>query len=208
MAITTTTLGAALNARDLSFKPTATTGATVDGYAKIDNEWMVVTAVPTGSIEVRSRGALGSIAAPHPIYAPVLFCLGTDIPTPGPAFGFSIVGTKRDIVSYAASGAITLPTRDTVALITKSSAAAEMTLADPTGVPDGTMLIIASTTAAAHTITLSATGLDGTADTQLLTFGAAKGYSITLMAYKGLWAEVNVGRLANDSVAVLASATA
>jgi hypothetical protein len=208
MAITTTTLAAALDANSVIFRPTATTGASAEGYAKINDEWMVVTAIVGGSIEVRQRGALGSKSTSHALYSPVLFCLGTDIATPGPAFGFGAHTRRRDVVSYGASGAIALPTRDTVALITKTGTLAAMTLADPSDVPDGTMLIVASTTALAHTITFTTNGPDGTVNTQKLTFGNLKGYSVTFMAYKGLWAEVNVARTLTHTAAVSASATA
>lgn len=200
MAITTTTLGVALNATDLVFMPTATTGATVDGYAKIDDEWMVVSKIPTGSIEVRQRGALGTIATAHNVLAPVLFCLVTDIASPAAGAGFGITYAPRAVVSYGANGAIALPTTDTLALITKGSAAA-MTLADPAGVPDGTMLTIASTTAYAHTVTLT-TGYLGSAASSVLTFVNTIGGSITLVAYKGLWACVNVSRIVAGSPGV------
>ena len=198
MAITTTTLKAAIDANTTTFVPTATTGATVAGLAKIDDEYMVITAIATG-IEVRSRGALGTKAVAHNILAPVLFCVDEDVPTP--AAGRVFEPACRDVVSYGVSGAIALPTRDTIVFLTKASASA-MTLADPANVPDGTILRIVSTTAAAHTVALVTGYLSGdSSNSNNFTFAATVGASTSLMAYKGVWCSLGPSLAADNTTA-------
>lgn len=201
MAITTTTLAAAFTATELRFKATAATGATVDGLVKIDQEFMVISAISGVYIDVRARGALGTTAVAHNILAPVTFCLPADLPAPGAGVGTGLIDSPRDVVSYGVAGAIALPKRDTVVLLTKASSAA-MTLADPAGVPDGTFLTIVGTNAsAAHTVTLT-TGYGGADTTDVFTFPATVGASVTLMAYKGLWAQIGVSMSAADAANV------
>lgn len=89
-------------------------------------------------------------------------------------------------VAIAASGAVT-PNTDGTYVITKAGVAA-LTLAAPTATTsDGTILVITSNSAFAHTLT--ATGLlqTGTATVNLATFAAFAGATITLMAYQGKW---------------------
>ena len=87
----------------------------------------------------------------------------------------------------SADGAITIPTRGRKhVFITKASAAA-LTLAAPTATThDGVEIVIVSTTAAAHTVTVSTTGMNdlGTS-AHVGTFGASKGNGLTLVAYQG-----------------------
>ena len=64
-----------------------------------------------------------------------------------------------------------------------------MTLAAPTATThDGVEIVIVSTTAAAHTVTVSTTGMNdlGTS-ADVGTFGASKGNGLTLVAYQGDW---------------------
>ncbi len=89
----------------------------------------------------------------------------------------------------SADGAITIPTRGRKhVFITKASAAA-LTLAAPTATThDGVEIVIVSTTAAAHTVTVSTTGMNdlGTSG-DVATFGLAKGNGLTLVAYNADW---------------------
>lgn len=76
--------------------------------------------------------------------------------------------------------------------ITKGSALAG-TLAAPTaGAPeaggdDGAVIVIYSETAFAHVITCASVGFNGKAASGTLTFGAAKGNGVTLLARNGQW---------------------
>ena len=90
----------------------------------------------------------------------------------------------------SADGAITI--KSGIVVITKGTAAA-LTLAAPTagtaenGGDDGKILYIDSTTAAAHTVTVSG-GLRGAgAGADVGTFGAAIGNGVALYAYNGNW---------------------
>lgn len=100
---------------------------------------------------------------------------GLDLPSPTP------------VITITTTGAIPLASGSYV--ITKASAAL-MTLAAPvTGVQDGTLIKVYSSTAAAHTITattLLENGGSGAPYTTV-TFGAFIGSSITLRAYGGVW---------------------
>ena len=89
----------------------------------------------------------------------------------------------------SADGAITIPTRGRKhVFITKASAAA-LTLAAPTATThDGVEIVIVSTTAAAHTVTVSTTGMNDLATSgDVATFGLAKGNGLTLVAYNADW---------------------
>lgn len=199
MSITGTSLAAAFGANDRIFQATSATGATVGGYYKIDEEIGIVAEINGTAITTKRRGNEGSKAVAHNILAPVTFFLPADTPTLGK--GETVPGPgNREITSYGASGAITLPKRDTVALITKATAAA-MTLENPSKLSDGILLTIVSTTAAAHTVTL-VTGVVGSSASDVFTFTAAVGAAIQLMSYKGLWAHISTGLAADESAAV------
>ncbi len=91
----------------------------------------------------------------------------------------------------SASGAID-PHTPARYVITKSSAAAALTLAAPTaGADDGVLLEFISTTAEAHTITTPAAGdiRDGNTSNHdtVLTMNANIGASCILEAYNGVW---------------------
>lgn len=92
---------------------------------------------------------------------------------------------QHDTQVLSAAGAITI--KSGIVIITASSAAA-LTLAAPTaGTDDGKVLIIDSTTAQAHTVTI-ANGLRGAgAGADVGTFGGAIGDGVALYAYNGAW---------------------
>jgi hypothetical protein len=96
------------------------------------------------------------------------------------------------VVVASADGAIPLTTGALI-VIAKGSAAA-LTLAAPSGeVQDGDFLEILSTTAFAHTITQTTPGFnDGSTASDVATFGAEKGNSMTLIAYGGKWYATNL----------------
>jgi hypothetical protein len=71
-----------------------------------------------------------------------------------------------------------------VVFITKGSAAA-LTLAAPAN--DGARLVIISTTAFAHTVTVAGGIAGAGASADVGTFGAAAGNGVTLISYNGLW---------------------
>lgn len=199
MALTQTTISAAVGVNDLVFPVTSATGVAAGYIWKLDREYGLVNPsyVSGTNIPVYRRGDLGSAQVAHNALS--IFVVGTGAdwaaqasPTandvPWPAVNL------RDQVTYSVSGAIAVPPKDTTIVIDKATAAV-MTLAAPGKDMDGLTLVITSVTAAAHTLT--ATGLlsTGTATVNLATFAAFKGASLTLMAMQGLW---NV--LANTAV--------
>jgi len=88
------------------------------------------------------------------------------------------------VENVAASGAI--HSTSGVVAITKATAAA-LTLASPPKNNDGAILYIVSTTAAAHTVTITA-GFNGVgAGGDVGTFTGNIGDGICLIAYNGIW---------------------
>ena len=86
------------------------------------------------------------------------------------------------VAQYDTNGAVTLSSG--IVQITKGTACA-LTLAAPT--EDGRVLIFDSTTAAAHTITITA-GLRGAGSgADVGTFGGAIGDGTTLYSFNGAW---------------------
>lgn len=94
--------------------------------------------------------------------------------------------TPAGLVPVTADGALS-PHNSATYIVTKAGVAA-MTLAAPTAtVDDGIIITIVSSTANAHTLT--ATGLigDGSTTTDVATFGAHPGASVSFIAYQGKW---------------------
>lgn len=90
-------------------------------------------------------------------------------------------------VAILASGAIDPHTAQRY-MITKSTAIAAMTLAAPTaGADDGLNIEIMSSTAFAHTITMTGLMVDGAAHVNLATLPAAGGGALDLVAFNGKW---------------------
>lgn len=95
------------------------------------------------------------------------------------------IGRTDGGTSYSASGAIAV--QPGLSLIT-AAGVGTMTLAAPTVEQNGMLMMIYSTTAQAHTITVTAGfGPAGGAARDLGTFAAAIGNGLTLMAANGLW---------------------
>lgn len=90
----------------------------------------------------------------------------------------------RRYAVYDASGAIALV--DHIAYLTKAGVGA-MTLATPTGVTNGTTIVIVSDTAQAHTVTYTAGFRDDTTSGDVLTFGGAIGDSCAVICYNSKW---------------------
>jgi hypothetical protein len=90
------------------------------------------------------------------------------------------------ISKLTTNGAIDPHTSQTY-VITKAGVLAD-TLAAPTaGTDDGTVIVVTSNTANAHTITATGLFQCGTAAVNLATFAAEPGAGLTLMAYQGKW---------------------
>lgn len=187
MALVSTTLAAACAAADQFINVTSTTGTAVGQIWRVDSEFMTQIAAASGNvIPVSRRGTNGSTVQAHTILAPVVNGVAGDFPAPQPGTTINPAPWEKQIVSYGASGAITLPTCNTLIFLDKATAAA-MTLASPSAAVDGIEVTIYSNTAAAHTVTYTP-GFNGdTTSSDVATFPATKGNSMTIIASKGLW---------------------
>lgn len=106
---------------------------------------------------------------------------------PRPVTHTSAFGDVETVYVASANGAVPLKSR--TVFITKSTSAAALTLADATGLPDGTCLEFISTTAKAHTVSNAAgSGFNGGgAGSDVATFGGAAGDSFEVCSYGGKW---------------------
>jgi hypothetical protein len=187
MALTTTSLAAAFAANSQILTATSATGATVGGFAKVDGEYMVITEITGTQIKVRSRGDNGTAVVAHNVLAPLVFGLTSDLPSLGASEITLPVFADYDLATVGADGAIACPDRETVFVVTKGSALASSTLANPSKAQNGLRVIITSGSAFAHVVTL-ANGNDGTTGNHTtLTFAAFKGAGVTLIAVNAEW---------------------
>jgi hypothetical protein len=189
MALTSTTLAAAITATATRVSLTSATGVVAGSVLKIDDEYCVVTRISGVWADV-IRGVNGSKTAAHALLTPVIHTTNAaewNPPMPAPR-----------TYSYSADGAITIAPG--LHLITKATAAA-MTLADPPVDRAGIVLTIASATAAAHTVTMATSPLGGTET--VYTFANVVGHTKTLVSTgAGKWAEVNTSRKADETAGV------
>jgi hypothetical protein len=187
MALVSTTLASACSATDQFIKVTSATGAAVGQIWRVDSEFMVQIGAAVGtSIPVARRGLNGSTVQAHTILAPVVNGVANDFPAPQPGSALNPAQWEKQIVSYGASGAITPPTCNTLIFIDKATAGV-MTLVGPSAAVDGIEVTIMSTTAAAHTVDYTAGFYADTTASNLATFAAKAGASMTIIAYKGAW---------------------
>lgn len=201
MALTATTLSAACGAGDLTLFLTSTTGFPAVGTVganqplQVEDEVMFVTGVPaSGIVTVRGRGSEGTTATAHAILSPaVTSSVPSDFPVVSPGQVNQIPPSNPDVQSIGADGAIAVPTRDTVLLITKATAAA-LTLGAPSVASDGVSLTVIAATDAAHVITATGLIADGAAGVpeDTATFAAFRGATVIFVATKGLWATASL----------------
>lgn len=206
MAFNTPTLSQACGVNDTSVLLSALTGVTVGALIGIDKEVMKVTAVPTAAtlpVPVL-RGQEGSFNQAHPVGAQAKVGSGPSAATLGdwtgaapgaPSLAAYPAAPTRDVQSYSAAGAITLPRigGDMVAILNGTTILA-MTLAQPSTAQDGSRLLILGNGKAAHTVTLpTASGLGNVGATaDVLTFAAAQAQGIELVACGGFWVTVGM----------------
>lgn len=200
MAITKTTLAAALDANALKFVATAATGATVGGLVRIGGETSTITEIVGAQITVRMRGDFGGKVVAHVAGEPLWFGTKADL-TLDPAPGTGAAGGVRDIKYYAAAGAIDVPvTKDAVAVIGVGAGGAHaMTLADPQA--EGVMIHIVSASAYAHTITLATGYTAVSADSDVFTLGNLVGNAVNFMSINGKWSFMGYNHNVSEGLA-------
>jgi hypothetical protein len=169
MALTATTISAAITAMDNVIQVTSGTSVTAGQIARIDNEYVKIQGVNGTSISVM-RGVKGTKSLAHNALANFVHGPQADFPVEM----FPLPSTY----THSASGAIAVAPG--FVKLTKAGVGL-MTLAAPTTAQSGLQITILTTTAQAHTVT--ATFAVGT----VATFTAAIGNSITLVAIGGAW---------------------
>jgi hypothetical protein len=189
MAVTATTLASAKAINDRTIKLTSATGVAVKMLVKVDQEWMRVTDVSASPTIQVVPGYNGTPAMPHGILAPVEYGVPNDW------VGYFSTNPQDEVVSqsFGVDGAITgpsgtgVPVADTLVYLTKATAGA-YTIALP-GQGQSNEITFISTTAAAHTVTM--TGNPGGSDVG--TFTAVIGASLTIKAQPGAWGILATG---------------
>jgi hypothetical protein len=203
MALTRVTLTSAIKASDLTIPVSSTsTGFPPVGQivntplqmVQIDDEFMfLVQVLAPGVLQVRMRGADGTFADSHDVNASVITsAVVTDFPAPTVGQSTIRPAFAPDLEAYGQSGVIVVPTQDTKAFLSGTSAQA-MTLGAPSLSSNGTELVVTSQGAFAHTIVATSlfdTGIGGS-PFSTATFAAQPGATVWLVAQNGLWNVAN-----------------
>jgi hypothetical protein len=188
MAITTTTLSAAITDSALQFKVAAATGFTVGYTVLVDQEYLgKITEVSGLVVKVSGRGTEGTAAVAHHPTAPV--SAGPTSEFPGVPLGevAPIPPDAEGFITYGATPtAIAVPSKDSF-IILNSDTTTAYTLVDPTPGSAGRRLTIMAGTADAYTVT-NTTGYNGAGTTgDVATFGGAKGDNMVIRASATQW---------------------
>ena len=202
MALTTTSLAAAVGPNDTVIRVTSATGFGPQQTIRVDNETMAQSAAAVGTVVPVRRGLDGSAQVAHGTAAAVTTGLGSDFPSPPPGSASVITpGVTPGRVTISATSltinTADLPTQDTTYVLAAPTAAA-ITLSAPSAAQDGRRLTFRSNTAAAHTVTYAAGFYGDGATSNIATFAAKIGSSITIEAQSGAW---GVLALANVTLA-------
>ena len=220
MALTNTTLSAAIDSRTLTIPVTSTTGFPAAGATcaspyqrmKIDGEFMLVQNVPqSGVVIVKRRGDEGTAAVAHDILAVVSTSsnaadflqnpVGQMVPNPPQVD--DIVTLGEDTTFYAAgtaaaAGAQPYPTKNTTYVITKASACAITLSSTAPNIPSaqsiGVRMTFVNGVAAANTVTYTPGFLGDTTSSDVATSATKVGAALQLeIGYTGLLSALNTG---------------
>lgn len=190
MALTNTTLAAAVAFNDDTIRVTATTGFGDKQLIRVDNEFMAQAGAAEGTLIRVRRGLEGTAQVAHGILADVATGLPGDFPAPPPGHPVQVPPTEIARNTLGADTSIAtadLPkSMQFTYVITKATVAA-ITLGAPSKAQNGQRITFRSATAAAHTITYAAGVYGDTAASDVLTFAAKVGASVTLEANAGTW---------------------
>lgn len=192
MALTNTTLAAACGANDVTIRVTSATGFADKQIIRVDAEMMAQAGTPTTTsptvISVR-RGIDGTAVAAHGILANVATGLASDFPVPPPGQITALApgDGRRTIGADTTLTTADFPVGPTTIVITKATAAA-ITIQAPSKAQDGLRITFFSATAAAHVITYTAGFAGNTTSSDVATFAATVGSTLTLEANAGVWA--------------------
>lgn len=192
MALTRTTLSAAVAATDTKVNLASLTSVAAGSYLRVDGENMQVTKAYASANPVPvTRGLDGSAVVAHASGAGVVHGAGSDFANPaaGAIVAFPIAGKSLLQASYSASGAITLPAAGSdLEVQINGTTICAMTVAAPTKDMDNSKMWISSNGAAAHTVTFSG-GLSGAgASYDVITVNASAPVTLgPFVAINSLW---------------------
>jgi len=200
MALVQTTASAAIGVNDLSMTVTSATGFAAGYVVRVDNEFMVVGPSYTSgtTIPLYRRGDQGSQQVAHNILAEVVCGIASDWPAQPVAQYSQVQPNLNDFVTLGANVSLTYPNKNTVYLITKATACAITLAAPATKGTDGVWVTFLSATAAAHTVTYTPGCYGDTTSSDVATFAAKAGASMTAISYQGA---LGVQSLANVTLA-------
>jgi len=128
MALTRTTISAAVSADALIIPVTSASGFAAGNFLRVDNEFMQVVSVSGSNVSVRSRGDFGSAAVAHNILAPATTGLTSDLPDFPVGQVAQVDPNGQTIVTASVDGALSIPNQNTLVLVQKAGVCA-MTLA-------------------------------------------------------------------------------
>jgi len=196
MALTNTTLAAAAAVGDTTIKVTATTGFAVGQAIRVDNEIMAQSAAAVGTVIPVRRGLEGSAQIAHGILADVVTGLAGDWPSApaGESVAVPPAPGRRSVGVDTTFATADFPPGDTTYVITKATAAA-LTVGAPSKAQNGLRLTFLSATAAAHTVTSAAGFYGDTTGSDIATFAAKVGASMTIEAQAGGWGVIALGNV-------------
>jgi hypothetical protein len=189
MALSNTTLAAAVAFNDVTLRLTAATGFADKQLVRVDNEMMAQAGAATGNVITVRRGIEGTAVVAHGILADVVTGLPGDFPAPPPGETVQVppMDQGRNTIGVDTTFATAdYPTADLTYVITKATAAA-ITLGAPSKAQNGLRLTFRSATAAAHTITYAAGFYGDAGSSDIATFAAKVGASATFEANAGTW---------------------
>lgn len=199
MAITNTTLSAAVATTDLVINVASATGITAPNFQtasgitwlRIDQEFMLVTAVNGTFISVL-RGQMGTPVQAHLINTAVVIGLPADFTQPSalfnnPTFPTYKVGGLGFQPIFLGGSADAIPSTVPGDYVVKTAGVDAMTLAAPTLANDGIVISVFSDTTNAHTITATSLLANGTALKTTATFAAFRGAGLILKASNLVW---------------------
>jgi hypothetical protein len=197
MAITATTISAAMTATQTTLTVASTTNITNPNFQTsagitlllIDQEWMLVTAVNTTTLIVNvQRGINGTASQAHVNGALVQSGSPTDFGTAPTEILLSLlasletIGAQKTNAVFLSGSADALTGASAGFFVIKTAGVDAITLATPLAAHEGNVIQIFSDTANAHTITCPTTNFEvgATAKKTVCTFPAQIGAGITL----------------------------
>lgn len=189
MALTRTTLSAAVALGDKTVILASITGLQVGMPLIIDREEMRVASVGSAATDPVgvTRGVNGTAAAAHVVTAGAVFGPAADFSTAVPPVAKQ-APRQRVVTSYSAAGAIDIPAPGTdVVAILNSTVALAMTLAVPGKANDGDRLVIVGNGKAAHTVTLAGGMGAGSTGYTINTFDTNAQCAVEYIAANSVW---------------------